>query len=165
MKVQTLTLQKATMCISPDPKQVYNWMQWCAYNHSMTIKTFKTVQSHTSHMNKSVPSVLWRCWMSGGKGIWPVKTEWLGTGMVISLEQGANKWFAYGPADATVSISIIQHGLPCWYRLMQVVLEKRPLNGCSVVVVHERIINSYNIHAKCMVQHHGHDNSVAVQTV
>jgi len=25
--------------------------------------------------------------------------------------------------------------LPFWYRLTQVVLEKRPLNGCSVVVV------------------------------
>jgi len=25
--------------------------------------------------------------------------------------------------------------LPFWYRLTQVVLEKRPLNGCSVVVI------------------------------
>ena len=41
--------------------------------------------------------------------------------------------FAYGPADATAipkpwasSLS-----LPFWYRLSQVVLEKRPLYGCS----------------------------------
>jgi len=39
---------------------------------------------------------------------------------------------AYGPADATASrIPIIS--LPFWYRLTQVVLEKRPLNGCNVV--------------------------------
>jgi len=37
-----------------------------------------------------VPSVLWRCWLYGRKGIRPVKTEWWGTGMVICLERGAN---------------------------------------------------------------------------
>jgi len=31
--------------------------------------------------------------------------------------------------------SIIQNSLPFWCRLTQVVLEKRPLNGCSVAVV------------------------------
>ena len=42
--------------------------------------------------------------------------------------------FAYGPADATasprphLSSSLV---LPFWYWLTQVVLEKRPLNGCS----------------------------------
>jgi len=36
------------------------------------------------------PSVLWRCRMGSRKGIWPVKTEWWGTGMLICLEQGAN---------------------------------------------------------------------------
>ena len=34
--------------------------------------------------------VLWRCWLGCRKGIWPVKTEWWGTGMVICLEQVAN---------------------------------------------------------------------------
>ena len=29
-----------------------------------------------------VPSVLWRCWLGGRKGIRPVKTEWLGAGVV-----------------------------------------------------------------------------------
>ena len=38
----------------------------------------------------SLPSVLWRCWLDGRKGIRPVKTEWWGTGMVICLQQGAN---------------------------------------------------------------------------
>ena len=44
------------------------------------------------------PSVLLRCWLSGRKGIWPVKTEWWGAGVVICLERGA-----YGPADATAT--------------------------------------------------------------
>jgi len=46
--------------------------------------------------------------------------------------------FAYGPADATAFqkpiISCLIKSrlvLPFWYRLTQVVLEKRPLNGCS----------------------------------
>ena len=37
-----------------------------------------------------MPSVLWRCWLGGRKGIQPVKTEWWGTGVVICLERGAN---------------------------------------------------------------------------
>jgi len=47
--------------------------------------------------------------------------------------------FAYGPADVTASQNLIiscliqiQTGLPFWY---QVVLEKRPLNGCGSNVV------------------------------
>ena len=37
-----------------------------------------------------LPSVLWRCWLGGRKGIRPVKTEWWGTGVVICLERGAD---------------------------------------------------------------------------
>jgi len=36
------------------------------------------------------PSVLWRCWLGGRKGIRPVKTEWWGASMVICLERGAD---------------------------------------------------------------------------
>jgi len=36
------------------------------------------------------PSVLWRCWLRGRKGIRPVKTEWWGAGMVICLERDAD---------------------------------------------------------------------------
>ena len=35
-------------------------------------------------------SVLWRCWLGSRKGIRPVKTEWSGAGMVISLERVAD---------------------------------------------------------------------------
>ena len=37
-----------------------------------------------------LPSVLWRCWLGGRKGIWPVKNRVVGAGVVICLEQGAD---------------------------------------------------------------------------
>jgi len=49
--------------------------------------------------------------LGGRKGIRPVKNEWWGVGVV-----------------APVKSRLV---LPFWYRLTQVVLEKRPLNGCS----------------------------------
>ena len=57
--------------------------------------------------------------------------------MVICLERGADLHMAQlMPLPLTVSCSSkIQIGLPFWYRLTQVVLEKRPLNGCSSVYV------------------------------
>ena len=37
-----------------------------------------------------VPSVLWRCWLGGRKGIRPVKKQWWSAGVVVCLEQGAD---------------------------------------------------------------------------
>jgi len=39
--------------------------------------------------------VLRHCWLGGSKGIWPVKKERWGAGVVVSLE--------HGPADATAT--------------------------------------------------------------
>jgi len=51
-----------------------------------------------------LPSVLWRCWLGGRKGIRPVKTEWWGTGVVIFLERGADLHMAQlMPLPLTVS--------------------------------------------------------------
>ena len=60
----------------------------------------------------NMPSVLWRCWLDGRKGIRPVKTEWWGTGMVVCLEQGADLHMAQlMPLPLTVScFSKIQIG-------------------------------------------------------
>ena len=60
----------------------------------------------------SRPSVLWRCWLGGRKGIRPVKTEWWGTGVVICLERGADLHMAQlMPLPLTVScFSEIQIG-------------------------------------------------------
>ena len=41
---------------------------------------------HSADLFIILPSVLWRCWLSIRKGIWPVKTEWWGAGVVIWSE-------------------------------------------------------------------------------
>ena len=85
-----------------------------------------------------VPSVLWRCWLGGRKGIWPVKKlECWGVGMVICLERGADlhvpSWcHCHSLSLASVKSRLV---LPFWYRLTRVVLEKGPLNGCVCVCV------------------------------
>ena len=57
--------------------------------------------------------------------------------MVICLERGADLHMArLMPRLLTVScFSRIQIGLPFWYRLIRVVPEKGPLNGCVCVCV------------------------------
>jgi len=51
-------------------------------------------------IKKYMPSVLWRCWLGGRKGIGPVKTEWWDAtaSVVICLGRGADL-----PADATAT--------------------------------------------------------------
>jgi len=100
------------------------------------------------------PSVLWRCWLGGRKGIRPVKNEWWGVRVVICLERDADLHTTQlMPLPLTVScFSKIQIGftflvpaypgcpgkeavkwlcvvLPFWYRLTRVVPGKGPLNG------------------------------------
>ena len=60
-----------------------------------------------------LPSVLWRCWLGGRKGIRPVKKlEWWGTGVVICLERDSDLHIAQlMPLPLTVScFSKIQIG-------------------------------------------------------
>jgi len=56
-------------------------------------------------------SVLYRrCWLGDRKGIWPVKTEWWGAGMVICLERNADLHMAHlMPLSLTVSCSVKIH--------------------------------------------------------
>ena len=95
-----------------------------------------------------LPSVLWRCWLGGRKGIRPVKNWVVGCCLVICLERGADLHVAQlMPLPLTVScFSKIQIGLPFWYRLTRVVPEKGPLNGC-VCVYH------YYYTSRCSVVH------------
>jgi len=57
--------------------------------------------------------------------------------VVISLERGADLHIAQlMPVPLTVScVSKIRIGLPFWYRLTWIVLDKGPLNGCVCVCV------------------------------
>jgi len=85
-----------------------------------------------------MPSVLWHCWLGVRKGIWPVKKlsgevlTWLS---VWSEVQMICIWSSWWHCHPIISYSSkIQNGLPFWCRLTQVVVEKRPLNRCSVVM-------------------------------
>ena len=79
------------------------------------------------------PSVLWRCWLGGRKGIRPVK-NWV-VGCWHSYLSGARCRLAYGPADTTATHCLLLSRLvlPFWYRLTRVVPGKGPLNGCVCV--------------------------------
>ena len=48
-----------------------------------------------------LPSVLWRCWLGGRKGIWPIK-NWM-VWWLRSCLSGARCRLAYNPADATAT--------------------------------------------------------------
>jgi len=59
-----------------------------------------------------LPSVLWRCWLGGRKGIRPVKNKWWDAGVVIYSERCADMHMAQLiPLPLTVScFSKIQIG-------------------------------------------------------
>jgi len=62
---------------------------------------------------------------------WPF--EWWGAGEVIRLERGADLHTAQlMPLPLTISLVSVKSrlDLPFWYRLVRIVLEKMPLNGC-----------------------------------
>ena len=75
---------------------------WAAFTWKTTNKKDEIIIHHLIVYHR-MPSVLWCCWLGGRKGIRPVKTEWWGTGMVMSGVRC--KWFAYGPPDATATPS------------------------------------------------------------
>ena len=62
--------------------------------------------------------------------------------MVSCLERGADCLHMvqlmplYPKTPSSLASFKSRLGLPFWYRLTQVVLKKRPLNGCSSVVVY-----------------------------
>ena len=89
---------------------------YCLRHRHYNCASFKTAFCGTDeyfHLCRArMPSVLWRCWLGGRKGIRPVKTEWWGAGMVICLEQFADLHMAQlMPLPLTVScFSKIQIG-------------------------------------------------------
>jgi len=65
------------------------------------------------------------------------------------------RWFAYGPADGTTTPSSLVSWKsrlvwPFWCRLTQVVLEKRPLNGCLSVCDTDTHARIYIYTQSCM---------------
>ena len=79
-----------------------------------------------------MPSLLWCCWLGGRKGIQPAKKlsgevlTWLSVWSEVQMNCIWSHW-----CHCISYSSESRMGLPFWCRLTQVVLEKRPLNGCS----------------------------------
>jgi len=124
---------------------VTNVSRWVAMSHNVILLASGDTERRTSPLNiyHRVPGYQTNCpiwytgnklpgygspayWLRARKGIRPVKTDWWGTVLVMCLEPGACKWFAYGPSDATAPIiscsSKIQNSLPFWCWLTQIVL-------------------------------------------
>ena len=79
-------------------------------------------------------SVLWHCWLGVKKSIRSVKKIWVMRCSCGYLSGVMCRLYPYGPADATLSQNPIIFSsfksrlvFPFWYRLTQVVLEKRLL--------------------------------------
>ena len=83
-----------------------------------------------------LPSVLWRCWLGGRKGIRPVKNmEWWGAGVVICLERGANDLDMVQLMPLPPRHLLLQQNpewLSFWYWPTQVVLEKKAVKWLCV---------------------------------
>jgi len=62
-----------------------------------------------------MPSVLWRYWLGGRKGIWPVK-NWV-VGCWRGYLSGARCRLAYSPADATATHCLLLLQNPDWFYL------------------------------------------------
>ena len=83
------------------------------------------------------PSVLWRWWLGGRKGIQPVKNRVVGCwhGFVCSEMQTCIRpsWcHCHSLYLASVKSRLL---LPFWYWLTRVVPEKGPLNGCVCMCI------------------------------
>ena len=90
-----------------------------------------------------LPSVLWRCWLGGRKGIRPVKK--LSGGVLACLSVWSKVQTCIWPSGfhchslslASVKCRLV---LSFWYRPTRVVLDKWPLNVCVCVCIAMRRI-------------------------
>ena len=93
--------------------------------------------SSYSVIRQWLPSVVWRCWLGGRKGIRPVKNmEWWGAGVVVCLEQGANDLHMVQLMPLPPHHLLLQQN-PEWFILLVPTHPgcpgKRPLNVCVCV--------------------------------
>ena len=85
------------------------WVCWFSFLHllfpfmhfALTTQTFAFSQFVFYYLTLVMPSVLWRCWLGGRKGIRPVK-NWA-VGCWRDYLSGARCRLAYSPADFTTT--------------------------------------------------------------
>ena len=110
----------------------FDFLLYCEVSNFSLTPKYQTISLQLSLNFLFLPSMLWRCWLGGRKGIQPVKNRVVGCRMVICLERGADlhmpSWcHCHSLSLASVKSSLV---LPFWYRLTWVVPEKGLLNGC-----------------------------------
>ena len=107
--------------------------------------------------------MLWRCWLGGRKGIWPVKKlsgevlAWLSVWSEVQTCICSSWCHFHSLSLASVKSRLV---LPFWYRLTWVVPEKWPLNVCVCVCACVRacvracafrlLIGLHNWHLTCI---------------
>ena len=90
-----------------------------------------------------MPSVLWRCWLGGRKGIRPVKKlsggvlAWLSVWSKVQTCVWPSWCHCHSLSLASVKSRLV---LRFWYRLIWVVPDKGPLNGCVCVCVNCTVV-------------------------
>ena len=91
----------------------------------------------------AVTSVLWRCWLGGRKGIWPVKTEWWDAGIVICLERGADLHMAQ---LIPLPLTLLLQWNPISFTFLALVYPRSPrkwlLNVCIYVCMSSDLVNN-----------------------
>jgi len=117
-----------------------------------------------------VPSVLWRCWLGGRKGIRPVKNmsggvmAWLSVWTEMQTCIWPSWCHCHSLSLAPVKSRLV---LPFWYQLTRVVPEKGPLNECVCIYIpgtcHEDIsVDSdqrmWHVYRRCTVCPLVHNN-------
>ena len=88
------------------------------------------------HYLNRLPSVLWRCWLGGRKGIQPVKiwvVGWLSAWSEVQTCTWPSWCHCHSLCLASVKSRLVY---PFWYRPTWVVPEKGPLNGCVCACVY-----------------------------
>ena len=116
--------------ISAKPYQILARLWTRKYGKGSPLCIVKFAFITYSLLFQTFTSLLWHCWLGVRKSIRSEKNEWWDVGVVICLERGADCiWSSW-------CHHLLPYLNPDWfclsgYRLTQVVLEKRPLNGCS----------------------------------
>ena len=97
--------------------------------------TERWAEYYDEYVCLSMPSVLWRCWLGGRKGILPLKKlsggvlTWLSAWSEVQTCIWPGWCHCHSLSLASVKSRLV---LPFWYRLTQV-SDKGPLNGCVCV--------------------------------
>ena len=118
-----------------------SWFLWLAHTESVgKLITFWLTSSvydlpKIINIHRFMPSVLCHCWLGSRKGIQPVKNWvigcWRGCLSGASCRRIWPSWCHCSLSLASVKSRLV---LPFWYRLIQVVPDKGPLNGCVCVI-------------------------------